>query len=98
MRHENIQDTRDKGKLRNRERKIPESCGINISDIDPRPIGNGGNHKVFRFKNADKVVKIPINRHIGTVSSAAEEANNIALYAQYFPEFSAPTTYPEVIV
>ncbi len=71
------------------------SCGIEPDKVNPRLLGKGGNHKVYRFKNGEQIVKIPINPHIGTVGSAEEEKNNIDLYLQYFPNFSVPTYFLE---
>jgi len=71
------------------------SCGVDPDKVDPRLLGKGGNHKVYRFKNGEQIIKIPINFHIGTVGSAEEERNNIDLYLQYFPDFSVPTCFLE---
>lgn len=82
-------------RLSNNISNLLTSCGINPDEVDPKLLGRGGNHKVYRFKDGKRVVKIPINPRIGTVGSAGEERNNIALYLQYFPDYSVPTSFLE---
>lgn len=92
---ENFRGESGEPRLNNRIRKLFESCGINPDDVNPNLLGRGGNHKVYRFRDGERVVKVPINQRIGTVGSASEEKDNIALYLQYFPNFSVPTSFLE---
>jgi len=93
MSAENVIRGNSEPTLGSKESSLFSACGIDPAEVYPKVLGRGGNHKVYLFKDGERVVKVPINPHIGTVGSAAEESNNIALYLQYFPDFSVPTTF-----
>ncbi len=88
-----ISNNSPEAELPDRFKRLFESCGINPDEVAPRPLGRGGNHEVYKSVDGERVVKVPINRHIGTVGSANEERLNINLYQQYFPNFSVPTLF-----
>lgn len=71
------------------------SCGIEPSAVDPVPLGEGANHVVFRYRDSSEsasVIKIPkINSHATMNAGQDDEANQIRLVSEIFPDHVVPT-------
>lgn len=72
-----------------------ENCGLDVSRIDPVPMGEGLNHIVFSYANPDgrkQVVKVSKPETIGLQNNGRrDESENITLIKKYFSQFAVPT-------
>ncbi|HEX7042432.1 MAG TPA: hypothetical protein VF189_04225, partial [Patescibacteria group bacterium] len=81
--------------LSQKDQRLLISCGIDPKDIEPNLFGKGVHHRVYKFRDGSKVVKIPKLSKLGLISSADQERRDINLYQEYFGEYSVPTILHE---